>query len=252
MLTSTRSFSAASAFSLASAFAVLATPALAQDTDIPSDIEVSGNVAVVTDYRFRGVSLSAGDPAVQGGIDVVHSSGFYVGTWGSSIDGGPLYGELELDLYGGWSGDVAEGVTLDVGVLYYAYPANDFGPAEYYEPYASIATQFGPLAAKLGVAYAPDQQSLGDQDNLYVYTDFEVGLPTTPITLSAHVGYTDGVLAPDLLGGGTDDSGFDYSIGASATVLGGLGIGVQYIATDGVSVNGLTDDAVVGTLSFSF
>lgn len=248
MLTSTRGLLAASAMS----YALLANPVMAQDAEVPGEIEVSGNVALVTDYRFRGVSLSAGDPAIQGGIDIAHSSGFYVGTWASSIDGGALYGEMELDIYGGWSGDVAEGVTLDVGVLYYAYPANDFGPAEYYEPYASIGTTLGPVSATLGVAYAPDQESLGDADNLYIYTDFESGIPNTPFTLSAHLGYTDGALGPDVLAGGTDDSGFDYAIGVSATVLGGLGLGVQYIGVDGASVDGLTDDAIVGTLSYSF
>ena len=249
MLTSVRSLMAATVLS---GGVLLSAPALAQDTDVPSEIEVSGNVAVVTDYRFRGVSLSAGDPAIQGGIDIAHSSGFYVGTWGSSIDGGPLYGEMELDFYGGWSGAVASGLDADIGVIYYAYPANDFGPAEYVEFYGSLGTQLGPVAASLGVAYAPDQDSLGNSDNLYVYTAFEAGIPETPITLSAHVGYTDGVLAPDLLAGGVDGSGFDYSIGASGSVLGGLGLGVQYIGTDGTEVAGLTDDTVVGTLSYSF
>jgi uncharacterized protein (TIGR02001 family) len=49
---------------------------MAQDAEVPSEIEVFSNVALVTDYRFRGVSLSAGDPAIQGGIDIAHSSGF--------------------------------------------------------------------------------------------------------------------------------------------------------------------------------
>ncbi|MHA6316668.1 TorF family putative porin [Altererythrobacter sp. CAU 1778] len=247
MLTSIRGLAASI---LATGVAFAATPVLAQDAE--SGVSVSGNVAVVTDYRFRGVSLSAGDPAIQGGIDVTTDSGFYVGTWGSSIDGGPLYGEMELDIYAGWSGEVSSGVTVDVGVLYYAYPANDFGPAEYYEPYASVSGSLGPASATLGVAYAPDQESLGDDDNLYIYTDFEMGVPETPISVTAHLGYTDGALSPDLLAGGTDGNGFDYSVGASATVLGGLSLGVAYVGVDGASVDGLTDDAVVGTLSYSF
>lgn len=231
--------------------AVAATPAFAQ-TEVPSDITVSGNIDMVTDYRFRGVSLSAGDPAVQGGITIAHSSGFYVGTWGSSIDGGPLYGEMELDLFGGWSGEVTPGVSVDVGLLRYAYPTNDFGPADYWEPYASVSGEFGPVSATLGVAYAWEQDSLGGDDNLYVYTNLETGIPTTPITLSAHLGYTDGVLAPPLLAGRADDTGFDYSVGASATVLGNLSVGVSYIGVDGPSIDGFTDDTVVGTISLSF
>ncbi len=253
MLTSIRGISAAS-FVLSAG--LLATPALADETDPPSDIEVSGNVAVVSDYRFRGVSLSAGDPAIQGGIDVSHASGFYVGTWGSSIEGGDAFGEMELDIYAGWSGDVAEGVSFDVGLLYYMYPT-DGGPViddfnvNYWEPYASVTTAIGPAEASFGVAYAWDQDSLGG-DNLYLYTDLGTSLPGTPISLSAHLGYTDGVLAPPLLAGDLDDSGLDWSLGASATVLGGLEIGVQYVGVEGPSIDGFTDDTIVGTLSYSF
>lgn len=249
MLTSFRGLAAATTALLAVS---VASTAQAQDTAPPSDLEVSGEVALVTDYRFRGVSLSAGDPAIQGGIEVAHSSGFYVGTWGSSIDGGPLYGEVELDFYAGYTTEIASGLTIDVGGLYYAYPANDFGPAEYFEAYGSVGFLIGPAEAEVGIAYAPDQESLGDEDNLYLYTDLTAGIPTTPLSVSAHLGYTDGSLAPDLLAGGTDGNGFDWSIGASAPVLGDLTLGVSYIGVDGTSVDGLTDDTVVGTLSLSF
>ena len=66
-----------------------AAPALAQDADAPSAITISGNAAVTSDYRFRGLSFSDGDIAIQGGIDVAHESGFYIGTWGSSIEDSP-------------------------------------------------------------------------------------------------------------------------------------------------------------------
>ena len=244
MLTSVRSLLAASIL----ASAAVATPAFAQD-ETESDITVSGNVALTTEYRFRGVGLSDGDPAIQGGIDIGHSSGFYVGTWASSLEDSALYGEMELDIYGGWSGDITPGLTLDVGLLYYAYPSKDngAGPSDYFEPYASLSTTFGPATATLGVAYAWDQDSLGDEDNLYVYTDLEVGIPNTPISVTGHIGYTDGFLTYT-----ADGDAFDYSIGASATVLGGLSLGVSYIGVDGPSIDGVTDDAVVGTLSYSF
>src|SRR5690606_34958623 len=210
MLTSVRSLLAATVL----AGSVLASaPALAQDETV-SDITVSGNVAVVTDYRFRGVSLTAGDPAIQGGISISHSSGFYVGTWGSSLEDSPVYGEMELDLYGGWSGEVSDGVGLDVGVLYYAYPSSDVGGGDVWEFYGKVKPTIGPVGLTFGVAYAPDQESLGDTDNLYLNADASVGIPQTPLTLTAHVGYTDGALGPDLLAGGTDDRRFDYSIGA--------------------------------------
>ncbi|MCB2045256.1 MAG: hypothetical protein H6915_01455 [Novosphingobium sp.] len=245
MLTSVRSLLAASIL----ASAAVATPAFAQD-ETESDITVSGNVALVSDYRFRGFSLSDGDPAIQGGIDIAHSSGFYVGTWGSSIDDlGSGLGEMELDIYGGWSGEVTSGLTVDVGLLYYAYPAksNGYGAADYFEPYLSLSTDLGPVNATVGVNYAWDQNSLGDQDNLYIHGELEAGIPNTPITLSAHLGYTDGFFTIT-----SDGDAFDYSVGASVTVLGGLSLGVTYTGVEGPSINDFSDDAVVGTLSYSF
>ena len=250
MLTSVRSLMAAT---ILAGTALAATPAFAQDEEAESPITVSGNVAVTTDYRFRGVSLSGGDFALQGGMDVAHESGFYVGTWGSSITGGGAYGELELDVYGGWSGEVSEGVTVDVGLLYYMYPTGDDSTADtdYFEPYASISTTLGPVGATFGAAYAWEQDSLGGDDNLYVYTDWSLGVPNTPLTLTAHLGYTDGVLAPPFLTGAADDSGLDWSIGASMPIHGGLSLGVSYIGVDGPSVDDFTDDAIVATLSFA-
>ena len=249
MLTSIRSLTAAAALT---GGALLATPALADDPPAPAPaLTVSGNVSGVTDFRFRGVSLSGGDPAIQGGITVTHSSGFYVGAWSSSIDGGPIYGQQELDLFGGWGGEIASGTKVDVGLLKYVYPSSDVGPADYWEPYASISHTFGPATAKLGVAYAWEQDSLANQDNLYLYGNLDVGIPNSPITVSGHLGYTDGVLSPSLLAGGTKGNGWDWSLGASVTVLGHLTAGVAYIGVDGPSVNGLTDDTVVGTLTLS-
>lgn len=248
MLTSVRSLLAASIIAGA-AFA--ATPALAED-ESTSDISVSGNVALVTDYRFRGFSFTDGKPAIQGGIDLGHSSGVYVGAWASSLEDSPTFGSMELDLYGGWSGDVAPGLTLDVGMLYYMYPAKDSpsegaGPSDYFEPYLSLSTALGPVTATLGVNYAWDQSSLGSDDNLYIHGELEAGIPNTPITLSGHLGYTDGVLTIT-----SDGDAFDWSVGASATVLGGLSVGVSYVGVEGPSIEDFSDDAVVGTLSYSF
>ncbi|WP_427968502.1 TorF family putative porin [Altererythrobacter sp.] len=229
----------------------------ASHMDGESGFTASANVALTTDYRFRGVSLSAGDMAIQGGFDISHSSGLYVGTWASSIEGGGSYGEMELDIYGGWSGDLAEGVSFDIGLLYYMYPTdgdavlNDYN-VNYWEPYASLGFSIGPASATVGVAYAWDQSSLGDEDNLYLYTDLEFGIPDTPLTLSGHLGYTDGVLAPPLLAGALDDTGLDWSIGASASLFGPLSVSVSYIGVEGPSIDGFTDDTLVATLSASF
>jgi uncharacterized protein (TIGR02001 family) len=253
MLKSVRSLLVTSAAASAAFVAFAATPAMAQE-ESESDLTVTGSVALVTDYRFRGVSLSDGSIAIQGGLNLNHSSGFYVGTWASSLEDSPTYGEVELDIFGGWKGEVTSGLTVDVGLLYYSYPSKDngAGPSDYFEPYAKVSTTIGPVGATVGVAYAWDQKSLGSEDNLYVFTDLSVGIPSTPISLTGHLGYTDGPLAPKYLVGGTSKHGFDWSIGASATVLGGLTLGVSYIGTQGPNVNDYTDNAVVGSLSYSF
>ena len=247
------SFRGLVAVSLAAAGLSLTTPAIAQsDDEVASDFTVSANVALTTDYRFRGVSLSGGDPALQGGFDVAHDSGFYIGTWASSIDGGAAYGDLELDIYAGWSGNLSDAVSVDVGVLYYIYPTEDLGlDTDYIEPYASVGVNFGPAEATFGVAYAPEQDSLGGDDNLYLYTDVGFGLPGTPLTVTGHLGYTDGPLAPPLLAGTTDDTGLDWSLGASVA-QGNFEVGVAYIGVEGPAIDGFTDDAIVGTISASF
>ena len=246
------SFRGLCALSLASAGLLFATPAMAQDEADDSGLSLSANVAVTTDYRFRGVSLSGGDAAIQGGFDVAHDSGFYAGTWASSIDGGDAYGEMELDVYAGWSGQLTDAVSIDLGAVYYIYPTEDIGAdVDYYELLGSLAFTLGPAEATVGVGYSPEQSSLGDDDNLYLYTDLGVGIPGTPLTVTGHVGYTDGALAPPLLAGEDDDSGLDWSIGASAS-YGNFELGVAYMGVEGPSIDGFTDDTVVATITASF
>src|SRR3546814_16783463 len=98
-------------------------------------------------------------------------------------------------------------MTVDVGLLWYLYP--DTTGTDYAEPYASVSGAFGPLEAKVGVAYAPDQDAIGSDDNLYVFTDVSSAIPETPLTLKAHYGYTDGSL------GGLNGRYSDWSIGAA-------------------------------------
>lgn len=230
---------------------IFAAPAFAQEAeeDAPSSVTVTGNVTLVSDYRFRGVSLSDGDPAIQGGITVTHDSGFYVGTWASSLGDSTagVYGDMELDVFGGWSGSVSEGLGLDVGLLYYAYPTNPSGvDAEFFEPYVTLTGTLGPVTAKVGANYAWDQKALVD-DSLYLRTDLSTALPNTPLSLNAHLGYTDGAFSFD-----PDGESFDWSVGASATVLGSLTLGVSYVGVEAPTVDGLTDDAVVFSLGASF
>lgn len=225
----------------------------------PSPITVSGTMALVSDYRFRGVSQTGGDPAAQASVTISHASGLYAGVWASTVDFkafGPTtdkrYGSAEVDLYGGWTGEVRSGLTADVGLLYYVYPDGTGPNPEVFEPYASLSTTLGPAKVKLGGSYAWKQSSLGGMDNLYLYANLDVGIPTTPLTLSGHLGYTDGALAPAWQAGRPDRTGLDYALGVSAALHRNLSASVTYVATQGPDVDGMTDDAVVAGLTFSF
>jgi uncharacterized protein (TIGR02001 family) len=264
MLTSIRGLLAATVLAGA---ALAATPALADETAPPGEFTVSGNVALVTDYRFRGLSQSSGDPAIQGGITVSHRSGVYVGFWSSSTDFGvvgptadAVYGNQELDIFGGWTGPIGSGVTADVGLLYYAYPSGHVGKAEFFEPYASVSTTLGPATAKVGVNYAWKQEALNfnggnKDDNLYVYGELGGGIPNTPLSLSAHLGYTSGALSPKFATGVTTthySGGLDWNVGATFNITPKLSLTGQYVGVEGNSIDGYSNDAVVGTLKLSF
>lgn len=250
MLTSIRGLVAATL--VAGAF--VAAPAYADETDPPADWTVSGNVTGVTDYRWRGLSYSGGDFAIQGTIQVNHSSGFYVGTWGSSLeqDALDIYGSAEVDIYAGWSGEVASGLTADAGLTWYTYPNGGFGKANYFEPYASLSTTMGPVTAKAGVNYAWKQDSLGGDDNVYLYTDLSSGISGTPFSVNAHLGYTSGALSPNRLTLTSMDGGVDYSVGASANLTKALSVGVSYIGVDGDSYDGFSNDTVVASVKLAF
>lgn len=232
------------------------SPAHADETDAPGAFTLSGNAALVSDYRFRGVSQSGGDAAVQGSLTLTHASGLYLSGWASSVSfdnigAGPVYGSAEVDVVAGWSGELASGVTLDAGIAYYAYPGGHVGKAEFFEPFASLSTTLGPATLKLGGNYAWKQGALGGGDNVYVYGDVDVGVPGTPLTLTAHAGRQDGPMAADVMAGRARAS-WDWSIGAKASVAGRLTLGLAWTGNDAPSIKGLTDDRVVGTLTVGF
>ena len=114
---------------LAVAAAAASATVFAQTAAEPA-YTLSYNVGVVSDYLFRGISQSRLKPALQGGIDFAHASGFYLGFWGSTIrilediPGGK--GPVELDFYGGYKGKVNDDFSYDVGLLRYQYPRENF------------------------------------------------------------------------------------------------------------------------------
>lgn len=179
------------------------------------DNEVSFNAAVTSDYRFRGISQTRLEPAVQGGADYVNNpTGFYAGAWLSTIkwvkDAGGS-GNVELDVYGGKRGEIIKDVSYDVGVLTYVYPSNDlnpnanttelygqlgYGPA--YIKYSRSVTNLFGFADSKGSGYLDAGMNLdmsegfilnlhaghqtvegsnaGVDNNRYSYTDWKVGV----------------------------------------------------------------------------
>lgn len=213
-----------------SAIALLATatPALAQDDS--SDFTLTGSAALVSDYRFRGISQSGKHLAAQASATLTHSSGFYGSFWASSIDDYVAAGaDAELDLIAGYSTTVG-GVTLDGGALYYVYPSAVKGAAtDFLELYASAKMPVGPATIKLGAAYAPKSNALsvgtGKEDNLYLFSDVSFTVPETPFGLSAHLGYS-----PDTTFI-TGDKYLDWNVGATYTWKAAT-FGISYVDTD--------------------
>ena len=234
----------------------MATPAMAQDaTDAPSGpITVSGGVDLVSDYRFRGISLSNEKVEVQPTITLSHESGLYAGVWGSGLPKTDEFGKVEVDLYAGWSGEVAPGTSVDIGATYYWYPdgKDAFGPVDYVEIIGKLSHDIGPVSATATVAYAPSQKSLGSDDNIYLNMGLSSGIPNTPVTVDASLGYTSGSLSAGAPGGDY----LDWTVGATLTA-GIFNLGVHYVDTDikktGIkAVDTLYDPTVVFKVGVAF
>lgn len=164
-------------------------PALAQDEqpDEEPAIELSANISVVSDYRFRGISASDRDPAIQGGIDVTAGSGWFAGIWASSI---AEYGgaDAEVDLYVGYGNEIG-GFEYSVTANAYLYP--DGQDVNYGEFQANLSKTLGPVKLGAEVAYVPNQKNI-QTDNIYLGMSLDVPLSKTPFTLRSRGGYEDG------------------------------------------------------------
>jgi len=225
----------------------IAAPVYAQDDEAESDppFTVTGSVTLASDYRFRGVSQSDEEIAVQGGLTIAHESGFYIGTWGSNLSGWGTFGgaNLELDLYAGYTTDIGD-ATVDVGVTWYTYPGGA-DESDFWEGYAKLSGTTGPLKLTGSVFYAPEQQALGNfsntpfsrgqkEDNIYLAGDAAFGVPGTPVTINAHIGYSDGNpgLGPNGTSVAPTGEYWDWSLGAAVNVYGPLTLSVAYVDTD--------------------
>lgn len=199
----------------ASVAVLLPVAAQAQDAeDEAATWEIDGEIGLLSDYRFRGVSLSGEDPEVTAELSVAHESGFYAGTWLSNVDLGSGADDLEVDLYAGYATDLG-GVTLDVGAIYYLYPGN--GSFDYVEFTGSLGTQIGAAEMSVGVAYAPSQGALGNTDNTYVFIAGDMPLGDGPLSVHGSFGFEDGAFATnkkDWLLGLSFDAGAGFTLTA--------------------------------------
>ncbi len=237
---------------------------------------LTANVSLTSDYRYRGISQSNLQPAIQGGFDYAHSSGFYIGNWNSSISwisdaasaaGNSTSAPIEMDFYAGFKYEWSKGFTADVGILQYYYPTS--GATGFTtnpnttELYAAQNFTFDSVTGYLKFSYAATtlfgfSNSAGSN-----YTDLTVNYDTGVwgLTLNAHAGYqyvagtTSGASA-------SNDSLFSYTdwkLGVTKDFGSGLTLGVAYLGTNakkGAYVNpqgkALGGDTVLATLTKTF
>jgi uncharacterized protein (TIGR02001 family) len=232
------------AMSVAMSAMAISAPAFAQDEaaeEAAGPITLTGGVAVVSDYRFRGVSLSDKDFAVQPYLTVKHESGLYAGVWGSNLAENPG-DDVEVDLYAGFAG--GDELTYDIGATYYLYPG--VSSFNYVEFTGKLGSTLGPASLGVQLSYVPSQDNTGNNDNIYYGTNAAIAIPDSPITLTGSIGIEDGAFA------GPDEK-VDWSLGATAAVS-GFTLGVAYVDTNRRSTFAFKDSAagVVFSVSYGF
>ena len=228
------------AAALASALAVPAFTAQAEEPASPHTF--TGNVGLFSQYVFRGISQTNEDPALQGGFDYSHASGFYLGTWASNISWlndapagvDPAYSSssMEIDVYGGYRGAFGEtGIGYDVGLLQYIYPG-DRNPgitkADTLEAYAALTWSF--LSAKYSYSLG-DTFGVNNSSGTW-YLDLSANYPITEaLTLNLHYGIQD--FSGSTAGVKNDDfaSYEDWKIGLSYALPQGFTVGAFYTDT---------------------
>jgi len=231
-------------FLLACTSMLLSNTAVAEE----SPHEFSANVALTTNYMYRGVTQTSSNPAIQGGFDYAHSSGAYAGIWASSLEFGAGDDDtsLEIDYYGGIAGDFSNGISWDIGGLYYQYPATDadaVGDFDFFEVYGSLGYTFESVSFEpsigTSVAYSPD--FFGETGDAYYFTgDFGLSLPY-------------GVGLSFTYGNQSIDKGTDYS-----HIVVGLNKDISIFNFDLSYYEGINDcaealcDSAVFTVSSSF
>ena len=250
----------------------LAAPSFvfAADAAPASDFTASYNVGLFSQYIFRGLTQTNNKPALQGGFDVNHKSGLYIGGWASNVSwlrdnasiNSALYntgGSLEIDLYGGFKTELGKtGLGIDLGALQYYYPGahnTNLPKANTTELYGALT--YGWLQAKLsgvvsndawgfGKKYGDGSVRNGDERGAY-YAELNANIPLadTGITALLHVGrqeFKDAVY----IARGPDASYTDWKLGLTKSFDGGLNVGAFYTDTNISKQNGIDNWTYAG------
>ena len=233
------------------------TAAMAQTTAPTPDYTLSYNVGVTNDYRFRGISQTTFDPALQAGVDFAHKSGVYLGVWGSNVSwikdfAGAKDGNLEIDLYGGYKGAITNDLGFDVGVITYQYPSNN-APVNANTTEVYGALTYSIVTAKFSQStgnFVANANSSGSQ-YFEVAANFDLG---SGFSLTPHVGRQT---IPNQTNNAGDYT--DYSLTLAKDFGNGLTASIAAIGTDAKDAfykvgrfDNLGKDAVVVGLKYSF
>ena len=212
---------------------------------------VAGNASLNSDYRFRGFTQTNYGAALQGGIDIAHSSGFYVGNWNSNV-GQDLYNgaSLEMDFYGGFKGEVAPGVGYDVGAIYYYYPQSGVDRGGAYAAYSGkkinnqevyFGVSYGPISAKLFYATGDyfktaDLAGASLSTKGTTYLDLSYSQDFNGLILGAHYGlltlknYGQFTMSADV-GGALSKTVGDYKLSIGKDIGAGYVLTGAYVGT---------------------
>lgn len=221
----------------------MSAPAFAQEAaeEAAGPVTLTGGVAVVSDYRFRGVSLSDKDFAVQPYLTVKHESGLYVGTWASNLADN-AGDDVEVDLYAGFAG--GEDLTYDISATYFVYPG--VSSFNYLELTGKLGSTVGPATVGVQLSYVPSQDNTGNNDNIYFGTNAAIAIPNSPISIVGTMGIEDGAFT-------AGSKKVDWSLGLTAAVS-GFTLGVSYVDANRETIFAPRDSAagVVFSVSYGF
>ena len=221
--------------------AATAAPAFAQE------VTVTGNVALATDYAFRGVSQTDESPAIQGGFDAAFGdSGFYAGTWASNINFGTGGGNLELDVYGGYKFALGP-VAMDVGVIGYYYPgaSDDTAELDYYEGYVKPSIALTDQFTLGGAIYWSPEFTGESGDGVYYEVNGACCSDSDVLSISGAIGHAVRSMRRASSRAKTDYT--TYNAGRHLLTAMGLGFDLRYVGTD-VDNASIYDDRVIFTI----